>query len=228
MEKQDFINKIAGYVQKYAAAHGIAVHSPIIAQAVLESGWGESRLAAVYHNYFGLKCGTRWTGKSVNLKTMEEYTPGTLTQIKDNFRVYGSMEEGVKGYFDFIQLERYHNLKGITDPAAYLETIKADGYATSGKYVENTMRIVSQYDLRQYDVKGEMGMAKTASAALAQAREWIGRNEADGTHKGIIDVYNGHTPLARGYRVKYTDAWCATFVSAVAIKCGLTEIIPTE
>lgn len=228
MEKQDFIKKVAGYVQKYAAAYGIAVHSPIIAQAILESGWGESRLAAVYHNYFGLKCGTRWTGKSVNLKTMEEYTPGTLTQIKDNFRVYGSMEEGVKGYFDFIQLERYQNLKGITDPAAYLETIKADGYATSSRYVENTMRIVSQYDLQQYDVKGEMGMAKTASAALAQAREWIGRNEADGTHKGIIDVYNGHTPIARGYKVKYTDAWCATFVSAVAIRCGLTEIIPTE
>lgn len=228
MEKQDFIKKVAGYVQKYAAAYGIAVHSPIIAQAILESGWGESRLAAVYHNYFGLKCGTRWTGKSVNLKTMEEYTPGTLTQIKDNFRVYGSMEEGVKGYFDFIQLERYQNLKGITDPAAYLETIKADGYATSSRYVENTMRIVSQYDLQQYDVKGEMGMAKTASTALAQAREWIGRNEADGTHKGIIDVYNGHTPIARGYKVKYTDAWCATFVSAVAIRCGLTEIIPTE
>ncbi len=228
MEKQDFIKKVAGYVQKYAAAYGIAVHSPIIAQAILESGWGGSRLAAVYHNYFGLKCGTRWTGKSVNLKTMEEYTPGTLTQIKDNFRVYGSMEEGVKGYFDFIQLERYQNLKGITDPAAYLETIKADGYATSSRYVENTMRIVSQYDLQQYDVKGEMGMAKTASTALAQAREWIGRNEADGTHKGIIDVYNGHTPIARGYKVKYTDAWCATFVSAVAIRCGLTEIIPTE
>ena len=118
MEKQDFIKKVAGYVQKYAAAYGISVHSPIIAQAILESGWGESRLAAVYHNYFGLKCGTRWTGKSVNLKTMEEYTPGTLTQIKDNFRVYSSMEEGVKGYFDFIQLERYQNLKGITDPAA--------------------------------------------------------------------------------------------------------------
>lgn len=228
MEKQDFIKKVAGYVQKYAAAYGIAVHSPIIAQAILESGWGESRLAAVYHNYFGLKCGTRWTGKSVNLKTMEEYTPGILTQIKDNFRAYGSMEEGVKGYFDFIQLERYQNLKGITDPAAYLETIKADGYATSSRYVENTMRIVSQYDLQQYDVKGEMGMAKTASTALAQAREWIGRNEADGTHKGIIDVYNGHMPIARGYKVKYTDAWCATFVSAVAIRCGLTEIIPTE
>lgn len=61
-----------------------------------------------------------------------------------------------------------------------------------------------------------------------ETREANVSDEADGTHKGIIDVYNGHTPLARGYKVKYTDAWCATFVSAVAIKCGLTGIIPTE
>lgn len=228
MEKQQFIKSIAEYVKKYASAYGIAVHSPIIAQAVLESGWGESKLASVYHNYFGLKCGTKWTGKSVNLSTMEEYTPGTLTEIKDNFRVYESMEEGVKGYFEFIQLARYQNLRGITDPEKYLETIKADGYATSSKYVENTMRIVTQYELTQYDVKEDESMGKTASAVLAQARAWIGKNEADGTHKSIIDVYNAHKPLARGYAVKYTDAWCATFVSAVAIKCGVTDIIPTE
>lgn len=53
MDKQEFIKRIAGCVQKYAPAYGILVHSPIIAQAILESGWGESRLAAVYHNYFG-------------------------------------------------------------------------------------------------------------------------------------------------------------------------------
>ena len=228
MEKQEFIKQIAGYVKKYAAGYGIKVHSPIIAQAILESGWGESKLAAVYHNYFGLKCGTKWTGNSVNLKTMEEYTPGTLTQIKDNFRVYDNMEEGVKGYFEFIQLKRYQNLKGITDPEEYLKTIKADGYATSSKYVENTMRIVTQYNLQKYDTKGEESMAKKASAVLSQARAWIGRKEANGTHREIIDVYNAHRPLARGYKVKYTDAWCATFVSAVAIKCGLTSIIPTE
>jgi hypothetical protein len=63
---------------------------------------------------------------------------------------------------------------------------------------------------------------------VKQAQEWLGRNEADGTHKHIIDVYNGHRPLARGYKVKYTDAWCATFVSAVSIACGATEIMPTE
>ena len=61
-----------------------------------------------------------------------------------------------------------------------------------------------------------------------QAKSWIGRKESDGSHKEIIDTYNKHTPLARSYKVTYTDAWCATFVSACAIKCGYTEIIPTE
>lgn len=66
------------------------------------------------------------------------------------------------------------------------------------------------------------------SAIVKQAQSWIGRNEKDGSHKEIIDIYNSHTPLARGYKLKYTDAWCSGFASAVAIKCGYTAIIPTE
>jgi len=57
---------------------------------------------------------------------------------------------------------------------------------------------------------------------------WIGSKESDGSHKKIIDIYNGHKPLARNYTVKYTDAWCATTVSAAAIVAELTDIIPTE
>lgn len=60
------------------------------------------------------------------------------------------------------------------------------------------------------------------------AEGWLGCKESDGSHKKIIDVYNSHKPLARGYKVKYTDAWCSTFVSAVSIKAGLTDIFPTE
>lgn len=63
---------------------------------------------------------------------------------------------------------------------------------------------------------------------VSTAASFIGCKEADGSHRQIIDIYNGHKPIARGYTVKYTDAWCATFVSAMAIKCGLTDIIPTE
>ena len=182
MSNQEFITDIATYVQKYAASYGILVHSPIIAQAILESGWGKSKLAATYHNYFGLKCGTKWTGKSVNLSTQEEYTAGTLATIKDNFRVFDSMEEGVKGYFEFIQLARYQNLKGITDPKTYLETIKADGYATSSTYVENTMALVTQYNLTQYD-KGGTTVGKTAQDVLNVMRSWLGYNETNGKHK---------------------------------------------
>lgn len=71
-------------------------------------------------------------------------------------------------------------------------------------------------------------MGKYASKVVGQAKAWLGKNEKDGSHKEIIDVYNSHKPLARGYKVKYTDAWCATFVSAVAIQLGYTDIMPTE
>lgn len=65
-------------------------------------------------------------------------------------------------------------------------------------------------------------------AMVARARKYIGCKESNGTHKQIIDIYNEHKPLARGYAVKYTDAWCATYGSAIAILEGHTDIIPTE
>ena len=71
-------------------------------------------------------------------------------------------------------------------------------------------------------------MSTTANKVLEQAKSWIGKKEANGTHKEIIDVYNAQKKLPQGYKVKYTDAWCATFVSAVAIKAGCTDIIPCE
>ena len=71
-------------------------------------------------------------------------------------------------------------------------------------------------------------MGKTANTILDVARGWLGCKESNGTHKKIIDVYNAHKPLARGYKVKYTDSWCATVVSACAIKVGYTDIIPLE
>jgi len=71
-------------------------------------------------------------------------------------------------------------------------------------------------------------MGKYASKVVEQAKAWLGKKESDGTHKAIIDIYNAHKPLARSYKVKYTDSWCATTVSAIAIKLGYTDIIPTE
>ena len=108
-----------------------------------------------------MKCGTKWTGKSVNMNTQEEYQPGTLTQISDNFRVFDSMEDGVKGYFDFINYSRYANLKGVTDPQTYVENIKADGYATSSTYVTNLMRVIRDNNLTQYDGAAQQTPSKS-------------------------------------------------------------------
>ncbi len=60
------------------------------------------------------------------------------------------------------------------------------------------------------------------------AEGWLGAKESDGSHQPIIDLYNAQEVLAQGYEVKYTDNWCATFASTVALQCGNTDLIPTE
>ena len=150
---EEFIQCIAPLVIKYAPQYNVKVYSPIIAQAILESASGESSLGKQYNNFFGLKCGTLWTGKSVNLRTGEEYTPGSYTTISANFRVYDTMEEGVRGYFEFLfrNRTRYNNLIGETDPYEYLVKIKADEYATSSNYVRNVYNVIKSYNLTRFD-----------------------------------------------------------------------------
>ena len=160
MDKETFIKKVAEKVKKYAPLYGICVHSPIIAQAIIESGWGKSGLASKYHNYFGLKCGSSWKGGSVNMATKEEYKPGVVTNIRDNFRTYEDFDDGIRGYFEFINTSRYVNLKGVKSPEEYLRRIKADGYATSSKYVDNIMRVIRDNKLTRFDRNGDDDMKK--------------------------------------------------------------------
>lgn len=71
-------------------------------------------------------------------------------------------------------------------------------------------------------------MGCTVNTYLNVLRSWIGYSEANGKFKEIIDTYNSKKPLARGYKLKYTDEWCDGTVSAAAIKAGATDIIGTE
>lgn len=146
-----FISEIAPIIQKAAKRNGYKVASPVIAQACVESNYGVSSLGKKYYNFFGLKCGSSWKGKSVNLSTKEEYTPGILTSIRDNFRVFDNMSDGVQGYYDFISTKRYSNLKTATTPQEYLERIKADGYCTSNTYINTCMNCIRKWNLTQYD-----------------------------------------------------------------------------
>lgn len=178
---KQFVQQIAPIIVAEAKRRGYNVFSPIIAQAVIESKYGQSGLAK-YHNYFGLKCGSSWKGKSVNMKTKEEYSVGTLTSIRDNFRAYSSMEEGVKGYFDFISTKRYANLKSASTPKEYLERIKADGYATSSTYVNTNMNCINKYDLTRWD-NGTQNLSSDELNIDKVAREVIAGKWGNGAER---------------------------------------------
>ena len=68
-------------------------------------------------------------------------------------------------------------------------------------------------------------MRVKASQILEIMRSWVGMDRACGTHKPIIDLYNSHKPLARGYCVTMRDAYCATTVSAAFIKADAVDMI---
>ena len=165
MDKQEFIKQIAAYVKKYAPSYNIKVYSPIIAQAILESAYGTSELAVNAHNYFGLKyrAGRCKTCIGIYNKVgSEQNADGSYTSSSMQWCKFKDMENGVIGYFDFTNISNYANLKGVTDPRQYLENIKADGYATSLKYVDNLMSVIEQWGLTQYDnAKEEVNMSNS-------------------------------------------------------------------
>ena len=66
------------------------------------------------------------------------------------------------------------------------------------------------------------------SVVVEKMKSWLGRKEINGSHKAIIDIYNTLKPLPANYKVKYTDAWCATAYSAAFKAVGYEDICPCE
>lgn len=196
-----FINKIALVLQKEAKARGYKVVSPAIAQALQESlssksTSGISQLAEKYHNYHGMKCGQYWLSQgkpSVSLKTGEEYKPGVITQITDYFRVFPDMESGLKGYYDFLDMNRYAAVRNTVTPEAYMNAIKAVGYCTSSTYVKNCLAKIDKYNLTQYDnfVTGQISTVK---------RETVKKGS-----RGADVIYLQQRLTAKGYGVGSID-----------------------
>lgn len=165
MSKQEFIKQIATLVQKYAPSYGIKVYSPIIAQAILESAYGTSELAVKACNFFGLKYREGRCKTCIGIYDKvgsEQNKDGSYTSSAMKWCKFKSMEDGVIGYFDFINISNYSNLKGVTDPRRYLENIKADGYATSLNYVDNLVRVIEDWSLTDYDKKEEKDMSNSS------------------------------------------------------------------
>lgn len=194
MTKEQFIEQIAKYVQKYSVQYGIMCNSAVISQAILESGFGTSELATKANNYFGLKYNPKQPNRcptACGYYTKigsEQSKDGTYTSSTMLWQKFKNMEDGVKGYFDFINNSNYSNLKGITDSRKYLETIKADKYCTSLSYVDNCMNVIKTYNLTKYDNKGSDKMTFTNSPLVCYTK--LSPNKSKRTH--IIDTITIH------------------------------------
>lgn len=152
MEKKEFIKAIGDAALKYYPVYQI-LPSLTIAQAVLESRWGNSALAKDCCNYFGMKWSSTCGTACKEYTTREQTTEGVPYTIKAKFRKYPNLKEGIKGYYEFLQYPRYSNLKGITDYKEASEAIRKDGWATDICYSTKLIEIIRTYELWRYDLQ---------------------------------------------------------------------------
>lgn len=216
----NFIEQIAKYVMKYASSYKIAVYSPIIAQAILESASGTSELAVNAHNYFGLKyrSGRCKTCSGIYTKVgSEQNKDGSYTSSTMQWCKFNNMENGVIGYFDFINIANYSNLKGVTDPEIYLRNIKADGYATSLDYVDNLMAVIKKYNLTKYDKEEK----KMSNSSLVSYKKISPHKNSPRNH--AIDTITIHCYVGQ---VSVEDA--GSWFSNPNAKCSCNYVIGTD
>lgn len=115
-----------------------------LAQALLESGNGNSYLATEANNHFGIKCGGIWKGRSITRPD---------DRIDDCFRVYDSPEQSFRDHSEFLLRKRYSDLFLLNknDYKGWAKGLKAAGYATNPRYPDLLIDMIERYELYQYD-----------------------------------------------------------------------------
>ncbi len=138
-----YINKYYKIAIKEQQKYGIPA-SITLAQGLLESGAGESRLATQGKNHFGIKCGSEWYGKKI-------YADDDA--IGECFRSYNNPAESFKDHSLFLKRQRYAFLFDytITDYKAWAHGLRRAGYATDPKYPTKLITIIETYELYKFD-----------------------------------------------------------------------------
>ena len=153
MTKNEFLLEVSKMVVEINNKRGNPLFSSVvIAQAICESGWGQSKIMMEANAIFGIKATKSWTGKVYNAKTKECYDGFTYTDITACFRAYNSLDESIEDYFELItKSTRYRKACTANTPKECIQAIKDGGYATSPLYVNTIMNIINKNNLTKYD-----------------------------------------------------------------------------
>jgi flagellum-specific peptidoglycan hydrolase FlgJ len=123
--------------------------SVLAAQALLESGWGKSRIG---NNIFGVKAGKSWTGATKTAST-HEVVNGKRVKIDATFRDYDSISESIEDLGNVLSGDRYASVRGATGYAEAARALQAAGYATDEDYAQKLIAIIENYKLYELDEK---------------------------------------------------------------------------
>lgn len=162
--KSDFIDTVGPMARANYRRTGILA-SVTMAQAILESGWGQSTLAENGNNLFGMKMslsgnnwsGSAWDGINYYKKSTYEYGSGGRYSIKAKFRKYSCVEDSIEDHSAYLLGAKNGSRKryaGLTKTKSYkkqLTIIKKGGYATSGSYVNDLCKVIRTYNLTKWD-----------------------------------------------------------------------------
>lgn len=154
LKRVAFIEELAPYAQKMQDEYGV-LPSINLAQTILESEWGESRLAAEYNNYYGIKA--QGDQKSVTLPTKEFTDEGEWVTINDAFAVYDSWEAGMEEHAKFLKNGTtlkpgvFDNVIAAKDYKEAARALVVSGYATDPTYEDKIIEVIETWDLAKYD-----------------------------------------------------------------------------
>lgn len=221
MTKNEFIPTIAPLVVAENNKRGKPLYpSVVIAQAICESGWGQSKIMMKANAIFGIKATTNWKGKVYNSNTQECYDGINYTNINACFRAYNSLAESISDYFDLItKSERYRKACVSNSPLECITAIKNGGYATSPTYINTIMSIINSNNLTQYDnvensVDNSKSIEELAKEVIAgkygngeERKQKLG-NLYNEVQKRVNEILTGNTQKEEIYIVKKGDCLC--------------------
>jgi peptidoglycan hydrolase FlgJ len=147
-DSNDFIAQLAQPAQVASQQSGIP-HHLILAQAALESGWGQRQILTrdgkPSYNVFGIKAGGDWKGETTDIMTTE-YEGGVAKKVRATFRVYGSYMEALSDYVKLLSNNpRYAAVANAATPEQGARALQAAGYATDPKYAQKLVGMIQQF-----------------------------------------------------------------------------------
>ena len=140
---ENYIEQYCKIAVEHRKKYGIPA-SITLAQGLLESGAGQSRLAREANNHFGIKCGNSWNGKSIKHDDDKK---------KECFRKYKKAEESYDDHSKFLKRKRYEPLfkYKVTDYESWAKGLRKCGYATDKNYADKLIKIIKDYKLYRFD-----------------------------------------------------------------------------